>query len=153
MKSIFGEIGFSKNFTLSCLQNPCAKGYQYANTFASNNPCASEPQDSCKEAIATYNFVKKDVPLTIKILITIKENGNFVNIENNQYGKNEITIEKQNLLSITEIQKIIHNKFHKHSLEILPFGNALRYSNTPLKQPEYKDEGNKFDLLPILGLF
>jgi hypothetical protein len=148
MKSIFGEIGFSKNFTMSCLQNPCAKGYQYDNTLVSNNPCASEPQDSCKEAIATYNFVKKDVPLTIKILITIKENGNFVNIENNQFGKNEITIEKQNLLSITEIQKIIYNKFHKESVEILPFGNALRYSNTPIKQPEYKDEDNKLNKDP-----
>lgn len=148
MKSIFGEIGFSKNFTMSCLQNPCAKGYQYANTLVSNNPCASEPQDSCKEAIATYNFVKKDVPLTIKILITIKENGNFVNIENNQYGKNEITIEKQNLLSITEIQKIIHNKFHKDSLEILPYGHALRYSNARIKQPDYKDGSNKLNRDP-----
>lgn len=148
MKTIFGETGFYKNFTMSCLQNPCAKGYQYANTLVSNNPCASEPQDSCKEAIVTYNFVKKDVPLTIKMLITIKENGNFVNIENNQYGKNEITIEKQNLLSITEIQKIIHKKFHKDSLEILPFGNVLRYSNTPVKQPEYKDEDNKLNRDP-----
>lgn len=148
MKSLFGEIGFSKYFTMSCLQNPCVKGYQYANTLVSNNPCASEPQDSCKEAIVTYKFVKKDVPLTIKMLITIKENGNFVNIENNQYGKNEITIEKQNLLSITEIQKIINKKFSKDSIEILPFGNALGYSNTPVKQPEYKDEGNKLNRDP-----
>jgi hypothetical protein len=148
MKSIFGEIGFSKYFTMSCLQNPCVKGYKYANTLVSNNPCASEPQDSCKEAIVTYNFVKKDVPLTIKMLITIKENGNFVNIENNQYGKNEIPIEKQNLLSITDIQKIINKKFPKDSLEILPFGNALGYSNARVKQPEYKDEGNKLNRDP-----
>jgi len=150
MKSLFGETGFYKNFTMSCLQNPCAKGYQYANTLVSNNPCASEPQDSCKEAIVTYNFVKKDVPLTIKMLITIKENGNFVNIENNQYGygKNEITIEKQNLLSITEIQKIINKKFPKDSLEILPFVNALGYSNARVKQREYKDEGNKLNRDP-----
>ena len=71
-----------------------------------------------------------------------------MNIENNQYGKNEITIEKQNLLSITEIQKIIHKKFHKDSLEILPFGNALRYSNTPVKPPEYKDKDNKLNRDP-----
>jgi hypothetical protein len=148
MKSIFGETGFYQNFTMSCLQNPCVKGYQYANTLVSNNPCASEPQDSCKEAIVTYNFVKKDVPLTIKMLITMKENGNFVNIENNPYGKNKITIEMQNLLSISEIQKIINKKFSKDSLEIFPFSNALCYSNARVKQPEYKDEGNKLNRDP-----
>jgi hypothetical protein len=92
MKSLFGEIGFSKYFTLSCLQNPCDKGYRYANTLVSNNPCASIPQDSCKEAIVTYNFVKKEVPLTIKKLITIKEKRNFENIENNQYCKNHALV-------------------------------------------------------------
>lgn len=148
MKSLFGEIGFSKHFTMSCLQNPCAKGYQYANTLVSNNPCASEPQDSCKEAIVTYNFAKKDVPLQIKMLVTIKENGNFVKIENNQYGKNEITLEKQNLLSTAEIQKIMNKKFPKDSLEIRPFRNALGYSNVRVKQPKYKDEGNKLNRDP-----
>lgn len=133
---------------MSCLQNPCEKGYLYANTFESNKPCSTEPQDNCKEAIITYNFISKNVPLTVKMLITIKENGTFVNIENNPYGKNKITIEKQNLLSISEIQKIITNKFPQDSLEILPFGNALRYSNARLKQPQYKDEGNKFNRDP-----
>lgn len=148
MKSIFGETGFSKNFTMSCLQNPCEKGYFYNNTFESNKPCSTEPQDSCKEAIITYSFIRKDVPLTVKMLITIKENGNFVNIENNPYGKNKITIEKQNLLSISEIQKIITNKFHKDSLKVLPYGKALFYSNTRIKQPVFKDEGNKLNRDP-----
>jgi hypothetical protein len=148
MKSVFGETGFSKNFTMSCLQNPCEKGYLYANTFESDKPCSTEPQDNCKEAIITYSFISKNVPLTMKMLITIKENGNFVNIENNPYGKNEITIEKQNLLSISEIQKIINKKFPKDSLEILPFGNALGYSNARVKQPEYKDEGSKWNRDP-----
>jgi len=148
MKSIFGEIGFSKNFTISCFQNPCEKGYLYANTFESNKPCSDEPQDRCKEAIITYSFIRKDVPLTVKMIITVRENGNFVNIENNPYGKNKLTIEKQNLLSISEIQKIITNKFPKDSLEILPYGKALVYSNTRIKLPVFKDEGNKLNRDP-----
>lgn len=143
MKSIFGETGFSKNFTMSCLQNPCAKGYFYNNTFVSNKPCSTEPQDSCKEAIISYRFVKRDIPLTVKILVTIMENGNYINIENNPFGKNKISIEKQNLLSTDEIQKIITNKYPKDSLEVLNYGNALVYSNTRIKQPEFNDEGNK----------
>ncbi len=148
MKSIFGETGFSKNFTMSCLQNPCEKGYLYANIFESNKPCSTEPQDNCKEAIITYSFISKNVPLTVKMLITMKENGNFVNIENNPYGKNKIAIEKQKLLSISEIQKIITNKFPQDSLEILPFGNALRYSNDRVKQPEFKDGEDKLNRYP-----
>jgi len=141
MKSIFGETGFSKNFTMSCLQNPCAKGYQYANTLTSNNPCASVSQDSCKEAIVTYNFVKKDVPLTIKMLITIKENGEIVYIENNPYGFMEVSIEKQNLLSVSEIQKIITKKFPKDSITILADNKTLVYSHTRIQQTESKDKG------------
>ena len=141
MKSVFGEIGFSKNFTMSCLQNPCSKGYQYDNTLVSNNPCASEPQDSCKEAIVTYNFVKKDVPLTIKMLITINENGQKVYIENNPYGSKQISIEKQNLLSIPELQKIINKKFPNDSLAILANNKSLVYSHTRIKQPGANDKG------------
>jgi len=148
MKSIFGETGFYKNFTMTCLQNPCEKGYFYNNSFVSNKPCSTQAQDSCKEAIVTYSFIKKGLPFTIKMLITIKENRNFVNIENNPFGKNKIPIEKQNLLSISEIQKIIYKKFPKDSLQILPYGNALVYSNTLIKQPEYKDEGNKLNRDP-----
>jgi hypothetical protein len=149
MKSIFGEIGFPKYFTRSCLQNPCVKGYKYANTLVSNNPCASEPQDSCKEAIVTYNFVKKDVPLTIKMLITIKENGEIVFIENNAYGSKPISIEKQNLLSLPEIQKIITKNFRKDSLTIFANNKALVYSHTRFQQAESKVEGNKLNRYPV----
>jgi hypothetical protein len=31
---------------------------------------------------------------------------------------------------------------------ILPYGNALVYSNARIKQPEYKDEGNKLNRDP-----
>ncbi len=148
MKGIFGEIGFSKNFTMSCLQNPCAKGYQYANTLASNNPCTSEPQDSCKEAIVTYSFVKKDVPLTIKMLVTIRENGKLVYIVNNHYGSEEISMESQNLLSVAQIQKIITRKLPKDSLTVFPDNNALVYSQTRIQQPEYRNEGNKLNRDP-----
>jgi len=141
MKSIFGEIGFSSNFTMSCLQNPCAKGYQYDNSLVSNNPCASEPQDSCKEAIVTYHFVKKDVPFTIKMLITLKENGAVVYIENNQFGSKQISIEKQHLLSISEIQTIISKKFPKDSIIILADNKTLVYSHTRIQQPESKGKG------------
>jgi len=133
---------------MSCLQNICEKGYFYNNTFVSNKPCSTEPQDSCKEAIISYRFVKSDIPFTVKILVTILENGNYMNIENNQFGKNEISIEKQNLLSIDEIRKIITTKFPKDSLEVLPHGNSLVYSNSRIKQPEFNDEGNKFSRDP-----
>ena len=148
MKSIFGEIGFSKNFTMSCLQNPCEKGYLYANTFKSTKPCSLEPQDSCKEAIITYAFIRKDVPLTIKMLVTTKENGNFVGIENNPFGKNQISIEKQNLLSISEIQQIITNKFPNDNLEIFPYGKSLVYYSARIKQPTFKNEVNKLNRDP-----
>ena len=148
MTRIFGEIGFSQNFTMSCLQNPCEKGYLYANTLVSNNPCSSEPQDSCKEAIISYSFVNKDVPLSIKMLITIKENGEIVYIENNPYGFKEISIEKQNLLSISEIHKIITKRFPKDSLVILTDNKALVYAHTPIKKPQSKDVGNKLNRDP-----
>jgi hypothetical protein len=148
MKSIFGETGFYKNFAMTCLQNPCEKGYFYNNSFVSNNPCSTQPQDSCKEAIISYSYIKNGVPLKIKLLITITENRNLVNIENNPFGKNKIPLERQNLLSISEIQKTINKKFSKDSIVILPYGNALVYSNTRIKQPEYKDEGNKLNRDP-----
>jgi hypothetical protein len=136
MKHIFGENGFAKNFTMSCLQNPCAKGFLYANALVSNNPCTSQPQDSCKEAIITYRYVKKDVPLTIKMLVTIKENRETVYIEKNQYGSKQISIEQQNLLSIPEIQKTISKKFPKDSLVLLADNRSLVYSHTRIDQPE-----------------
>lgn len=148
MKVIFGEIGCSKNFNMTCLQNPCAIGYLYANTLVSTNPCAAEPQDSCKEAIVTYSYIKNDVPLTLKMLITIKENGEIVYIENNTYGLKEISIEKQNLLTISEIQKIITKRFPNDSLVILADNKALVYAHRPIKQPQSKDVGNKLNRDP-----
>ncbi len=147
MKRIFGELGFLTNFAMTCFQNPCAKGYMYSNTLESNNPCSSEPQDSCKEAIITYKFIKKDIPFTIKMLITIKENAGIVYIENNSFGFKEINIEKQKLLSSAEIQKIISEKFQKDSLVILPDNKALSYSSYPIqiRKPISKDEGQKIN--------
>jgi hypothetical protein len=139
VKRIFGETGFSKNFTMSCLQNPCSKGYLYANTLVSNNPCTTEPQDSCKEAIITYSYVKKGVPLSIKILVSLKDNGEYVYIENNQFGSKEINIAKQNLLTVSEIQKIITKKFPKDSLTILADNKTLLYSHTRSQQTASTD--------------
>lgn len=141
MKSIFGETGFSKNFVMSCLQNPCEKGYFYNGTFESNKPCSSEPQDSCKEAIVSYRFAKSDIPFTVKILVTRMENGNYVQIENNPFGKNKIAIEKQNLLGADEIQKIIAKKFPKDSIKILTDNITLAYAHHRIRQPETKDNG------------
>ena len=148
MITIFGETGFSKNFTMSCLQNPCEKGYLYANTLVSTNPCASEPQDSCQEAIITYSFVNKEVPFSIKMLITIKENGKIVYIENNPFGLKEISIEKQNILSISEIQKIITKRFPKDHLVIFADNKALVYAHTPIKNPQSRNVGNKLNSYP-----
>jgi hypothetical protein len=119
MKQIFGHAGFTTNFTMTCLQNPCASGYTYANTMETDNPCATEPQDSCMEAIITYRFIKEGVPLTIRMLVSIKDGHKTVFTENNQYGKEEISLEQQNLLTITEIRKIISKEFPKDSLVVL----------------------------------
>lgn len=149
MKRIFGNTGFSKNFKMTCLKNPCVKGYQYANMLESNNPCTSEPQDSCKEAIITYAFVKKDVPLTIKMLVTIKENAEIVYIENNQYRNKEISIEQQNILSIPELRKKIRHQLSKDSF-FIPAAKNVSYAHTRIEQPEssvkdkmYRDPGYK----------
>lgn len=141
MKSIFGETGFSKNFVMSCLQNPCEKGYFYNGTFESNKPCSTEPQDSCKEAIVSYRFAKSDIPFTVEILVTIMANGNFVHIENNPFGKNKIALEKQNLLGADEIQKIISKKFPKDSIRIFTDNETLAYVHNRIRLPETKDNG------------
>jgi hypothetical protein len=49
---------------------------------------------------------------------------------------------------LTKVNKTINKKFSKDSIVILPYGNALFYSNTRIKQPEYKDEGNKLNRDP-----
>ena len=137
MKKIFGDIGFLKNFTMTCLQNPCAKGYLYANTMETNNPCTTQPQSSCKEAIITYSYVKKGVPLTIKMLVSLKDNGEYVYIENNPYGKKEISIEQQKLLSMVEIQANINNQYPTDSLSVI---NGISFSHTRIQQPESNDK-------------
>jgi hypothetical protein len=128
MKKIFGELGFSQNFILTCIQNPCEKGYFYANVLESNRPCAMAPQDTCKEAIITYRYANADVPLTIKMVVAMKENGNYIHIENNQYGKSSISFEKQSILTTVEIQEILTAKYPKDSLVLLPHDNTLVYS-------------------------
>ncbi len=147
MKGLFGEIGFKNNFIMTCLQNPCTEGYLYANTLETNNPCTTQPQNTCKEAIVTYNYSKKGVPLTIKMLITLKENGEYVYIENNQFGKKEISIKKQNLLSLAEIKTKINHRFPKDSLAILGNNKSLSYSHTRIQQPETK-HADKFNSGP-----
>jgi hypothetical protein len=129
MKKIFGEFGFSRNFILTCIQNPCEKGYFYANVLESNRPCAMAPQDTCKEAILTYRYANADVPLTIKMVVSMKDAGNVVYIDNNKYGKNTVPFEKQYILSLTEIQKILADNFAKDSLALLPDERTLVYSN------------------------
>lgn len=136
MKRIFGDIGFTKNFKLTCLQNPCAIGYLYANSMETTNPCTTVPQSNCKEAIITYSYVKKGVPLGIKILVSLKDNGEYVYIENNPYGKKKISNEQQNLLSITEIQANINREFSKDSLSVI---NGISFSPTRIQQPESND--------------
>lgn len=144
MKQIFGEAGFSQNFTMTCFQNPCEPGYLYANTFVSQKPCSTEPQNNCKEALVTYSFVQKDVPLSVKIRITLKDNGTYADIENNPFYSGPVSLDQQNLLSTTEIQKIIAENFRKDSLEILPYGNALVYYNSRIQQPEFNKKDDKF---------
>ncbi len=143
MKKIFGEFGFSRNFILTCIQNPCEKGYFYANVLESSRPCAMAPQDTCKEAILTYRYANTDVPLTIKMVVSMKDAGNFVYIENNQYGKNTVPFEKQNILSLTAIKKILADDFAKDSLTILSDYRSLVYSSAssfkPLKNQDPSD--------------
>jgi hypothetical protein len=135
MKRIFGETGFSKYFTMACLQNPCAKGYTYANTMVTTNPCSSTPQDTCKEAIITYSYKKAGVPLTIKMLVSLKDNGEYIYIENNQYGKREVSIERQNLLSIAELQTKMKQEFPKQGLTVIDNHKSLAYTHTRIAQP------------------
>ena len=148
MKSIFGEIGFSRNFTLACLKNPCEQGYRYAHTFESSKPCSTEPQDSCREAIITYSFIKKDVPLTVRMLVTMTESGNVVTIEDNPYGKREVTLDQQNLITIPALESILAREFRKDSLTVIDANRALHYSHGRIQQPETRDEGHKLNRDP-----
>lgn len=136
MKALFGSFGFKSNFDMNCLQNPCAPGYSYANTFYSKNPCTTAPQSNCKEAIVTYNFRKKGVPLKIKMLITISEDNNHVRLENHYLGNREISIEKQNLLSIEEIRSKAKLQIPIDSLSINTKDISITYSLAPVHQIE-----------------
>jgi hypothetical protein len=128
MKRIFGEEGFSKNFVLFCLQNPCEKGYTYANMGASERPCSTQPQDSCNEAIVTYTFTKAGVPLIVKMLIAINEAGNKVYIENNHFGKEQISLPRQELLSVEELLRKISRKYPNNSILITADSRSLFYA-------------------------
>jgi hypothetical protein len=129
MKSFFGEQGFAQNFTMTCLQNPCAPGYLYANTGTeSSSPCTTQPQNTCKEAIITYSYVKNDVPLRVKMLVLLKDNGDYIYVENNQYGAREISLKQQNLLSMSEIQAILSRNYPKAKLNIISGAHTLVYS-------------------------
>jgi hypothetical protein len=150
MKQIFGNVGFSTNFTMSCLQNPCAKGYLYANTMETNNPCTTEPQDSCMEAIITYRFINEGVPLTIRLLVSIKDGHETIYVENKQYEKMEISLERQNLLSLTEIRKIISTEFPKDSLVVLE-EKTLSYGQKKMEHPP-SGSRSKLDKGPVTRL-
>ncbi len=128
MKAIFGKEGFKKNFVVTCLQNPCDRGYKYANTFTTDKPCTTIPQNTCKEALITYNYINRNVPLQLKFLVTIKDNGEFVQLENNQFGRQEIPIEKQNILSTDEIKVRIRQQFPTDSIFLVGYNNPLAYS-------------------------
>lgn len=135
MKGIFGKEGFKKNFAITCLQNPCDKGYMYANTFTTDKPCTTIPQNTCKEALITYNYMNRNVPLQLKFLVTIKDNGEFVQLENNQFGRQEIPIEKQNILSTDEIKVKIKQQFPTDSIFLVGYNNPLAYSSNAPSVP------------------
>lgn len=136
MISWFGEIGFKNNFTMNCLQNPCVKGYMHANIMVSDKPCTTEPQDSCKEAIITYSHLKEGVNLTLKMMVSLTENGEFVYLQHYNFGKNKFTLQQQNLLSINEIQEKIKTQFPNEDLNLLTYPNAITYSNSRIQEPE-----------------
>ncbi|MFM1893579.1 MAG: hypothetical protein RIQ90_745 [Bacteroidota bacterium] len=140
----FGEIGFKNNFTMACLQNPCKTGSFYGNhTTISDTPCATEPQDSCKEAIITYNHVKEGVPLILKMMVSLTENGEFVYLQEYIFGGNKFTLEQQNILSLYEIQEIINNQFSDDDLKLLTYPNAITYSNSRLQKPSVAADSPK----------
>ncbi len=140
MISHFGQKGFEQNFVMTCLQNPCKKGQLYDNTFKTENPCATEPQDTCKEAIVTYGYVKSGVPLTIKILIAAQHNGVYAYLENNRFGREEISLEKQNLLSIDEINAKINHQFGNGKLSLISRDNVLSFYIRRMEDSQSKNK-------------
>jgi len=136
MKALFGSTGFKKNFEMHCLQNPCQPGYSYANSFYSNNPCTTAPQSNCKEAIVTYKYRKNGVPLTLKMLITLGEENQNIQMENLFFGNREISIENQNLLSIEEILSKIKLQLPTENLPINYTEYSITFSLAPIYQIE-----------------
>jgi hypothetical protein len=143
MARIFGNIGFKKHFSMTCLQNPCVKNYMYANTFTTDNPCTTQPQSHCKEAIITYEYAKNGVPLKIRMLVTMKENGDYVQIEDNPFGRNEISFEKQQILTLDEIKARIEKHHPGNDLSVEGSRSPLAYSHARIKQPEIKSTDTK----------
>ena len=124
MKSLFGVAGFKKHFEMHCLQIPCKPGYYYANTFYSNDPCTTAPQNRCKEAIISYKYTKSAVPLTIKLLVSFGEENQNIQIENLNLGSRKISPENQNLLTLEEILTKIKLELPSEKLP----NNAKEYS-------------------------
>lgn len=132
----FGENGFKNNFILNCIQNPCNSGDLHGNnTLISDRPCASEPQDSCKDAIITYRHVKDGVPLILKMLVRLTENREFVYLQHYIFGDNKFTLEQQNILSLNEIQGKIKKQFSDDDLKLITYPNAITYSNSRIQKP------------------
>lgn len=143
MMSHFGKEGFRRNFTMTCLQNPCVKGESYANTMETGQPCATKPQHTCREAVVTYQYVKKGVPLNVKMLVTIRENGTAVYIAGYPFGKRRIPDEKQQILSVEEITGIMQQSFPKDSLILAAGDRALSYAFSALLQPAAGEPGKQ----------
>lgn len=100
----------------------------HANTGTSDRPCSTQPPDSCKVAIVTYKFTEAGVPLIVKMLITIHEEGNRVYIENNQFGKEQISLPRQELLAVEELREKISLKYLNDSIHINADSRSLFYA-------------------------
>lgn len=136
MKNIFGVTGFKQNFTMSCLKNPCKPGYMFAHSMVTDNPCTTTPQSTCRESVITYSYNKSGVPLSIKMLVSLMDNGPVVYIENNPFGKTEIALQKQFLLSTEEIRAEINEQFPGTRITLLQNEHVLSYSLQRIVSPE-----------------
>lgn len=136
MKTLFGVAGFKKHFEMNCLQNPCTPGYAYANTFYSNKPCTTLPQNQCKEAIISYKYTKKGVPLSIKLLVSIGENNQNIQIENLNLRNSVISLENQNLLSLDELFSKVTLELPSENLTYNAKDYSLSYCHASINQKE-----------------
>lgn len=135
MISWFGDIGFPSHFEMDCLQNPCEKGYLYANLMVSDKPCAEAPQDSCKEAIISFRYKKEGVPLQIKMMVSMQNGRDVVYVSNYQFGKKQFSYAEQSLLSIDEMEKKMKSAFPNDSLKLIPGSQMLSFSNQRIQSP------------------